>query len=35
MGNMDDSPVAGSIANAKFAWSFDDGPVNEIGRRRD
>lgn len=33
MGNMDDGPVAGSIANVKFAWSFDDESVREIGRR--
>lgn len=32
MGNIDDSPVAGSIANAKFA-SFNDEPVSERGRR--
>lgn len=33
MGNMDDSPIAGSISNAKFAWSVEDDPVSEIGRR--
>lgn len=33
MGKMDDGPVVESIANAKFAWSFDDDLVREIGRR--
>ena len=30
---MEDGPVARSIANGKFAWSFDNESVGEKGRR--
>lgn len=30
---MEDGPVARSITNGKFAWSFDDESARGIGRR--